>query len=201
LGIGPESQLLRSIAPGVVWVAALLASLVLAAPVAAQEACKMTQVGKPLSLADMYKMASEKAKAWKPDARLASMGNTTLGLLKPDGTSASWHLIFVSESANMIVSIDTANGYFTCYASAGKGGRIPDLKPDFFRDGAALYAIAKQQGDALIAQGYGVMVGTAAAPSDRHATWNINFPKEGAKDGGLTVIVDANTGKLEKAIR
>ena len=181
--------------------AALFASLVLAAPVAAQEACKMTQVGKPLSLADMYKMASEKAKAWKPDAKLASMGNTTLGLLKPDGTSASCHLIFVSESANMIVSIDTANGYFTCYASAGKGGRIPDLKPDFFRDGAALYAIAKQQGDALIAQGYGVMVGTAAAPSDRHATWNINFPKEGAKDGGLTVIVDANTGKLEKAIR
>ena len=129
------------------------------------------------------------------------MGTTTLGLLKPDGTAASWHLIFVSEAASMIVSIDTANGYFTCYASAGKGGRVPDLKPDFFRDGAALYAIAKQQGEPLLAQGYGVMIGTAAAPRDRHATWNINYHKEGAKDGGLTVIVDANTGKLEKAIR
>ena len=181
--------------------AALFVAIAVAAPVAAQEACKMTQVAKPLSLGDMYKMASEKATAWKPDAKLASMGTTTLGLLKPDGTSASWHLIFVSESANMIVSIDTANGYFTCYANPGRGGRVPDLKPDFFRDGAALYAIAKQQGDALIAQGHGVMIGTAAAPGNRHATWNINYPKEGAKDGGLTVIVDANTGKLEKAIR
>ena len=180
---------------------AFAALLVVGRPAAAQEACKMMQVGKPLSIADMYRMASEKAKAWKPDARLASMANTTLGLLKPDGTSASWHVIFVSEAANMSVSIDTANGYFTCYASAGKGGRVPDLKPDFFRDGASLYAIARQQGETLLAQGYGVVVGTAAAPSDRHATWNINYHKEGASGGAPTVIVDANTGTLEKAIR
>ena len=182
-------------------VVALAITLLAAAPAIAQEACKMTQVGKPLSLADMYRMGSERAKAWKPDAKLASMSTTTLGPLKPDGTAASWHLIFESESANMVVSIDTANGFFTCYANAGKGGRIPDLKPDFFRDGAALYAIAKQQGEALLAQGYAVMIGTAAAPKDRHATWNINYHMEGAKDGGLLVIVDANTGKLEKAIR
>ena len=76
---------------------ALATTLLAAAPAAAQEACKMTQVAKPLSLAEMYKMAAERAKAWKPDARLASMANTTLGLLKPDGTAASWHVIFYSE--------------------------------------------------------------------------------------------------------
>ena len=161
----------------------------------------MTQVAKPLSLADMYKMASERAKAWKPDARLASMSTTTLGLLKPDGTAASWHVIFYSESANSWVSIDTANGMLTCYANAGKAGRMPDLKPEFFRDGAALYAIARQQGEALLGQGYGVMLGTAAAPRTNHATWNINYHKDGAKDGGLLLVVDANTGKLEKALR
>jgi hypothetical protein len=182
-------------------VAVAALALCAAASAAAQEACKMTQVAKALSLADMYKMAAERAKAWKPDARLASMSTTTLGLLKPDGTAASWHLIFVSESTKSMVSIDTANGYFTCFANSGGGGRIPDLKPDFFRDGAALYAIAKQQGEALLAQGYGVTVGTAAAPGTNHATWNINYYKEGAKDGGLLVIVDANTGKLEKAIK
>jgi hypothetical protein len=181
------------------WAFAVL--LAVASTASAQEACKMTQVAKPLSLADMYKMASERAKAWKPDATLASMSTTTLGLLKPDGTAASWHLIFVSESAKSMVSIDTANGYFTCFANAGGGGRVPDLKPDFFRDGAALYAIAKQQGEALLAQGYGVMLGTAAAPGTRHGTWNINYHKEGAKDGGLLVIVDANTGKLEKVLK
>jgi len=180
--------------------AAFAVLLLAAAPVAAQEACKMTQVAKPLSLADMYKMAAERATAWKPDAKLASMGTTTLGLLKPDGTAASWHLIFVSEAANMFVSIDTANGFFTCYASAGKAGRMPDLKPDFFRDGAALYSMAKQHGEALLAQGYGVMLGTAAAPGDRHSTWRINYHKEGAKDGGLHIVIDANTGKLEKVL-
>ena len=182
-------------------VAVGLTMLGAAAPAAAQEACKMTQVAKPLSLSDMYRMAEERAKAWKPDAKLASMSTTTLGLLKPDGTAASWHLIFVSESSKSMVSIDTANGFLTCYANAGGGGRVPDLKPDFFRDGAALYAIAKQQGDALLAQGYGVMLGTAAAPSTRRGTWNINYHKEGAKDGGLLVVVDANTGKLDKVIK
>lgn len=176
-------------------------ALLAAAPAAAQEACKMMQVAKPLSLADMYRMAAERAKAWKPDARLASMGTTTLGLLKPDGTAAGWHVIFYSESANAWVSIDAANGFLTCYANPGKAGRMPDLKPDFFRDGTALYAIAKQQGEALLAQGYGVMLGTAAAPSTNRATWNINYHKEGARDGGLLVIVDANTGKFDKAIK
>jgi hypothetical protein len=175
--------------------------LLVAFPAAAQEVCKATQVGKPLSLADMYKMAAERATAWKPDAKLADMGTTTEGLLKPDGTAAGWHLVFYSEAAHSKVFIGTARGVVTCFANPGKGGRMPDLKADFFRDGAALYAIAKQHGDALLAQGYGVMLGTAAAPSDRHATWRINYHKEGAKDGGLHIVIDANTGKVEKVLK
>ena len=182
--------------------AALAATLAFPAPAHAEDACKLTQLSKPaLSLADMYKLAEGHAKAWKPDAKLASMSNTTLGLLKPDGTAASWHVVFQSEAAKSWVTIDTANGYLSCSANPGGAGRIPDVKPDFFRDGAALYAIAKEHGAALLAQGYGVMVGTAAAPSSRHATWNINYHKEGAKDGGLLVLVDANTGKVEKVLK
>jgi hypothetical protein len=182
--------------------AALAAALAVAVPAHAEEACKMTQLPNPaLSLAEMYKQAEARAKAWKADAKLASMSNTTLGPLKPDGTAASWHVVFQSESAKSWVTIDTANGYLTCSASPGGAGRIPDVKPDFFRDGAALYAIAKQHGAALLAQGYGVMIGTAAAPSSRHATWNVNYHKDGAKDGGLLVLVDANTGKLEKVLK
>ncbi len=182
--------------------AALAAALAVAAPAYAEEACKMTQMAKPaLSLADMYKEADARARAWKPDAKVASMSTTTLGLLKPDGTAASWHLIFYSEAAKSSVSIDTANGYLTCSVIPGSGGRMPDLKPDFFRDGAALYAIAKQNGEALFAQGYGVMVGSAVAPSTRHTTWNIQYHKDGAKGGNLLVLVDANTGKVEQVIR
>lgn len=178
---------------------ALLLSLPLAA--LAQPVCKMTQVTKPLALAEMYAMAEGHAKAWKADAKLASMSTTTLGLLQPNGSAASWHLIFTSEAAKSSVTIDTANGFFTCNAIPGSGGRMPDLKPDFFRDGAKLYAIAKEHGAALLASGYGVMVGTAAAPNTRRATWNINYHKEGAKDGGILVLVDANTGALDKVLK
>jgi hypothetical protein len=182
--------------------AVLAAALAVAAPAHADEACKMTQLPNPaLSLAEMHKQAEARAKAWKPDAKFVSMSNTTLGLLKLDGAAASWHVIFHSEAAKSWVSIDTANGYFTCSANSGSAGRMADVKPEFFRDGAALYAIAKQHGEALLAQGYGVMIGTAAAPSTRHATWNINYHKDGAKDGKLLVIVDANTGKVEKVLK
>jgi hypothetical protein len=181
---------------------ALAATLAFAPSAHAEDACKLSQLPKAaLSLADAYKLAESRAKAWKPDAKLASMTNTTLGLLKADGTAASWHIVFQSDSAKSWVSIDTANGFLSCTANPGSAGRMPDVKPDFLRDGAALFAIAKQHGDTLLAQGYGVMIGTAAAPDTRHATWNINYHKDGAKDGGLLILVDANTGKVEKVLK
>ena len=185
---------------------ALLAAavaLLVAAPVAAQEACKTTPVAKPLSVAEMYKLASERAKAWKPDAKVTSIGTTTMGQLKPDGTAAGWHLIFYSEAADSWASIDVGNGFLTCAAYPGKVGRLNKLNPEFFLDGKALYAIAKEHGADLIAQGYEVVLGTASAPppSDRHATWRINYSKEGAKDARLHIVIDANTGKVEKVLR
>ena len=169
---------------------------------AAEQVCKTTTLKNPApTLADMYKLAEGHAKAWKADAVPVQISTTTLGLLQPSGGAAGWHLLFYSESAKSHVSIDTFRGSVSCYADPGSAGRIPDLKPDFARDGAKLYAIAKEHGGALLADGYGVMIGTAAAPSNRHATWNINYYKEGAKDGGILVLVDANTGVLEKVIK
>ena len=82
----------------------------------------------------------------------------------------------------------------------GPAGRIPDLAPDFFRDGAKLYATAAEKGGNFISQGYQVSIQTAAAPSDRHATWYINYSKPDGTNAGRTVIVDANTGKVEKVL-
>jgi hypothetical protein len=170
--------------------------------VQAQEACPMEMLKDPkLSLSDMYAKAETKAKAWKPDAVPARITNTSLGPLDEMGRSEAWNLTFFSASANANVSINTFRGMFTCWAMAGGAGRIPDLKPGFFRDGAKLYALAKANGGAaLLAQGYTVSLGSAAAPSDRHATWNINFEKDN-RSGGLMILVDANTGAFEKAIK
>jgi hypothetical protein len=172
-----------------------------AAPANAQEACKMEQLKDPkLTLADMYARAEARAKAWKPDVVVATLGNTSMGPLDEQGRSEAWNFRFFSPSANASVAINTFRGMFTCYASPGPAGRLPDLKPGFLVDGAKLYGFAKQHGASLLAQGHTVSIQTAAAPSNRHATWYINFEKDN-RSGGLTVIVDANTGAVERVIK
>ena len=168
----------------------------------AEEACKPTQLKNPaLKLSEVYAIGAGHAKAWKADAVPARVGNTSLGPLQADGSSIAWNLMFYSESAKASMSVTTFRGMLTCWAQAGTAGRIPDLKPDFFRDGAKLYALGKQNGEALLAQGYFLMIDTAAAPSTRHATWYITYTSKDNKNGNLTVIVDANTGAVEKVLK
>ncbi len=169
---------------------------------AAEEACKPTQLKNPaLTLSEAYSIGAGYAKAWKPDAVPARLGNTSLGPFQPDGSSIAWNLMFYSESAKASLSVSTFRGMLTCWAQPGSAGRIPDLKPDFFRDGAKLYAIGKDKGAALLAQGYFMMIDTAAAPGTRHATWYINYTNKDNKNGDLTVIIDANTGAVEKVLK
>jgi hypothetical protein len=178
-----------------------LAVAFVVSPADAQEACKMEQLKDPkLTLTDMFARAEAKAKAWKPDVVVANLGNTSLGPLDEQGRSEAWNFMFFSPSANSNVAINTFRGMFTCFAMPGAAGRLPDLKPGFVVDGAKLYGLAKQHGGSLLAQGYAVSIQTAAAPNTRHATWYINFDKDN-KSGGITIIVDANTGALERVIK
>lgn len=180
----------------------LVGTLALMASAArAEEACKTQQLKNPApTLAEIYALGYGYAKAWKADAVPARVGNTSLGPLQPNGSSVAWNLMFYSEAAKAHMAVTTFRGTLTCWADPGPAGRIPDLKPDFFRDGAKLHALARQHGEALLAQGYVVMIDTAAAPSNRHATWYINYDKDN-KDGGLSVILDANTGAVENVLK
>ncbi len=182
--------------------AAAVLVLFAAAPAARaqQEACKMEMNVPALTLADMYAKSEKIAKAWKPDAVPARLTNTSLGPLDEKGKSESWNLMFYSKASDAHVTIQTFRGMFSCYADAGSAGRIPDLAPGFLRDGARLYAIAKEKGGNLIAEGYSVTVQTAAAPSDRHATWYIGYAKADGTTAKRTVIVDANSGAVEKVL-
>lgn len=171
----------------------------------AQEACKTTQLSSPaVSLSQFYETALAKAKAWKADAAPARLGNTVLGPIDAQGRSTSWSMLFYSAAADAHVAINAAGGMMTCWQREGSAGRMPALAPTFFRDGAKLYEIARAQGGDLAAQGYGVMAQTAAA-DNRHGTWNLSFSMQEesgrTKSGNVTVIVDANTGKLEKVLR
>ena len=169
---------------------------------AAEEGCKPTQLKNPaLKLSDVYAIGAQHAKAWKADAVPARVGNTSLGPFQPDGSSIAWNLMFYSEGAKASMSVTTFRGMLTCFVQSGPAGRIPDLKPDFVRDGAKLYALGKEKGEALLSQGYLMMIDTTAAPGTRHATWYITYTNKDNKNGDLTVIVDANTGAVEKVLK
>jgi hypothetical protein len=179
-----------------------LVILALAVPAHAEEACKSETLAKPaLALADMFEMAQARAKAWKPDAVPARLGNTVLGPLDAEGRSEAWHVVFFSPSADAHVAVSSFRGTLSCWAESGGAGRLPDLAPGFLRDGARLHTLAREHGAALLAAGFGVMAQTAAAPSDRHATWNLSFSRPDSTNGGLLIVVDANTGKVEKVLR
>ncbi len=181
-------------------VAAACLSLAAATAQAQQEVCKMEMNVPAMTLADIYAKAEKIAKGWQADAVPARLGNTSLGPLDEQGRSEAWNLSFYSKAADANVAINTFRGMFTCYATPGGAGRIPDLKPTFLRDGKKLYAIAKEKGAQFLAQGYAVSVQTAAAPETRHATWYISYSKEDGSTAKRTVIVDANTGSVEKVL-
>ena len=167
---------------------------------AQQEVCKMEMNVAPMTLGEIYAKSEKIAKGWQADAVPARLGNTSLGPIDDKGRSAAWNLMFYSKTAAANLSISTFNGMFTCYAMPGDAGRIPDLKPTFLRDSGKLYAIAKEKGGEFLSQGFQVSIQTAAAPSDRHATWYISYSKADGTNANRTVIVDANTGAVEKVL-
>jgi len=167
---------------------------------AQQEACKMEMNVAPMTLGDMYARAEKIAHAWKADAVPARLGNTSMGPLDEKGRSEAWNMQFYSASANANVAINTFRGMFTCYAMPGPAGRLPGLKADFMRDGVKLYAIAREKGGEFLAQGFKVSIQTASAPNTLHATWYITYSKPDGTNAKRTVIVDANTGAVEKVL-
>ena len=135
------------------------------------------------------------------DAVPAQISTTSLGPLQPNGSAASWNIQFYSKEADSHVAMNVFRGSMTCWADKGPAGRIPDLKPDFFKDGAALYGIAKKEGGDFIAKGFNVDLGSSAAPSNNHAMWYLNFSKQNERNAPLTIVVDANTGAVEKVLK
>jgi len=185
------------------WLGVFVAGWIGVAEVAlAGGVCKPIQLKNPaLTLSEIYTMADGSAKAWQSDAVPMRIANTSLGPLQPNGSSVAWTVQFYSAQAKATLAVITFRGSLTCSSEATSPGRIPDLKPNFFRDGAKLYALAQQHGSELLKQGYFVTVSTAAAPSDRHATWYVNFTNAQSKNGKVSITVDANTGTVEKVLK
>jgi hypothetical protein len=189
-----------------VLLSALLAAWFVAMPAEAQvkdgEACKPGRVApeKMVAFDKAYPAAEQRAKAWAPDAQLARFTHTSLGPIDADARSANWYSTWYSKAADAWVSITIADGAATCWAMPGSAGRMPQLKPDWYKDAKRVLAIAAENGGAaLMKDGY-LPEMELSAGSGGVAYWFVNYDHP-TKRHGLQVIVDANTGKFRSALK
>lgn len=184
---------------------AIAAALVLAAGDAGAqaregEACKSESISrvKTPDFATAFDAAEKRAKAWAADAAIARLTHTTLGPIDADARSANWYMVWFSPSANMMLAVTIANGTITCWGNKGSAGRMPQLKPDFYKDVKQLLATAAEKGGApLLKDGYLPHVEMSAGARSQ-AYWYVNY-EHPQKRNGLQVIFDANTGKFVMA--
>lgn len=186
--------------------AAFVALAALALPAAAQvregEACKPGRVApeKRVPFGVAFAAAEQRAKAWAPDAQVARFTHTTLGPIDADARSANWYSTWFSKAANAFVSITIADGNATCWAMPGAAGRMPQLKPDWYKDAKRVLEIAAEKGGAaLMKEGYVPRLEMSAGARGE-AYWYVNY-EHPQKRHGLQVIVDANTGVFRSALK
>ncbi len=195
---------LRALVPSCAAIAAATLLACMAGNAVAQgkegEACKSEAIGrdKQPDFVTAFAAAEKRAKAWAPDAAVARLTHTSQGPIDADARSANWYMIWYSPAADAYVRISIDTGTITCWGNKGKAGRMPILKPDFYRDVKQLLVVAAEKGGApLLKDGYLPSVEMSAG-AGAEAFWYVNY-KHPQKPDGLQVMFDANTGKFVRA--
>jgi hypothetical protein len=150
------------------------------------------------TLSEMYEHTAALARRWNPDSVLVRFDNLAMqGPLKADGSSTNWTAGFYSANNDSTLLVHTGDGKIYCNHNPGNSGaNVPKLKPDFMRDGAALYAIAEKRGRQHLAQGRGIGV-VLWSTAEGGTAWILEYVDSGGYPADLRVRVDPNTGKEE----
>ena len=178
-----------------------LASADVSAQMQGGEACKSEKVSPQaqVDFATAFTAAEKRAKAWQADVVVARLTHTSLGPIDAEGRSSNWHMVFYSPGTKQTDMITIANGTITCWWTPGPAGRLPALKPDFYRDVKKLLAEAAAQGGAeLMAEGYTPTLELSAGTQGPF--WYVNYSHP-QKRAALQVTFDANSGKFNKALK
>jgi hypothetical protein len=166
------------------------------------EACKAEKVGPQMvDFGTAYAAADKRARSWQSDVVVVRLTHTSLGPIDADARSANWYMVWFSPGTKQRIAITIANGGITCYADAMAPGRLPALKPDFYRDVKQLLATAATKGGAaLMGDGAQPAVELSAGPPSTggKGIWYVNYRSKGGKS--LQVTFDGSTGQFEKAI-
>jgi hypothetical protein len=179
-------------------VAVVLFASVRIASAQAQAACAAGKTGKgpAITAKEAWDLASQRAKAWKPDAVPFEVTTTSLGPLDAEGRSKDWNIKFSSASAKAVNMISITNGQITCYAINGPGGRVIEWNDSIVLDSKKLYDTAQKAGGDKLAPGSKIMAGLNQNRPGGLTLWYLNY--EGA-DGKqtLSVVIDAKTGNVQ----
>jgi hypothetical protein len=165
------------------------------------EACKSEKISpqKQVDFLTAFTAAEKRAKAWQADVVIARLTHTSLGPIDAEGRSSNWHMVFYSPGMKHTDMITIANGMITCWWTPGPAGRLPVLKPDFYKDVKTILAEAAAHGGAaLMADGYLPTLEMSAGTQG--SFWYVNYSHP-TKRAALQVTFDANTGKFNKAIK
>lgn len=167
------------------------------------EACKATQVSpqKMVDFGTAFAAADKRAHEWHPDVVVVRLGHTTLGPIDAEARSANWYMVWFSPASKERLAITIANGVMTCYQDSDRPGRLPALKPDFYRDVKQMLSTAAEKGGAALMQkGAQPMVELSAGPPSTggKGLWYINYRVD--QGPSLQVTFDGDTGKFLRAI-
>lgn len=167
------------------------------------EACKTEKVSaqKMVDFGTAFAAADKRAHAWQPDVVVVRLAQSTLGPIDAEARSANWYMVYFSPAAKKRIAITIANGVMTCYQDSDTPGRLPVLKPDFYRDVKQMLATSSEKGGAALMQkGAQPMVELSAGPASTgyKGIWFVNYRVEGGPS--LQVMFDGSTGKFDKAI-
>jgi Ankyrin repeats (3 copies) len=150
---------------------------------------------KPVDAKTAYNMAQPIAAKWQSDAQLFSL--TALGDFGNDGRAAQWMADFYSPSAKKIERVMVMNGEPS--ASDMPTNELSDLvtvTPSTMLDTDQLNAIANEAGGAAYTSRHvhpSVALIHNPVAGD---VWYFNYTDPDTQRIALTVVIDANTGKV-----
>ena len=180
----------------------LLAGVIADAAAQMQAACTAGKTGKAASITakEAWDLASQRARAWKPDAIPFELTTTSEGPLDAEGRSKDWNIKFSSPGAKAVDLISITNGQITCYAMTGAGGRVIEWDDKIVLDSKKLYETAQKAGGDKLAPGSKITAGLVQNKPGGLSLWYLNY--EGA-DGKQTlgVVINAKTGEVTNVFK
>ena len=180
----------------------LLAGVAADAAAQAQAACTAGKTGKAASITakEAWDLASQRAKAWKPDAVSFEMTTTSEGPLDAEGRSKDWYIKFSSPSAKAVNLISITNGQIKCYAMNGAGGRVIEWDDKIVLDSKKLYETAQKAGGDKLAAGSTIMAGLVQNRPGGLSLWYLNYSGPDGKQT-LSVVINAKTGEVKNVFK